>query len=55
MTKEKKEKREVFSRHLREVKAKRKSKSFDSMVKRLRLEQEFRNILALLKEKGITF
>lgn len=56
MAKEKKEKRgEILSRHLREVKAKRKSKSFNSLTKRLRLEQEFRNTLAFLKENGIAF
>lgn len=48
-------KEEIFSRHLREVKAKRKSRSFDSLVKRLRLEQEFRNILVALKENDIAW
>ena len=48
-------KEELFSRHLREVKAKRRSRSFDSLVKRLRLEQEFRNILVALKENNIAW
>lgn len=46
-------KKEILSRHLREVKAKRKSKSFSTLVNRLRLEQEFRNLLVALREEGI--
>jgi len=49
------EKEEIFSTHLREVKAKRKSTSFGSLVKRLKLEQEFRKILVALKENEITW
>lgn len=49
------EKKEILSRYLREEKAKRKSKSFNTLVKRLRLEQEFRNILLALKENEISF
>jgi len=46
---------ERISRHLREVKAKRKTTSFDSLVKRLKLEQEYRNILVALEEYEITW
>jgi len=49
------ERKEILSRHLREEKAKRKSKTFDSLVRRLRLEQEFRKILSNLKENGISW
>lgn len=48
-------KEEILSRHLREVKAKRKTRSFNSLVKRLKLEQEFRNILVALKENEISW
>jgi hypothetical protein len=49
------EKKEVISRHLREVKAKRKTTSFKSLVKRLKLEQEFRKILVALKENEVAW
>ena len=42
-------KREILASHMREKKAKAKSKSFASMVSRIRMEQEFRKILNDLK------
>ena len=45
------EKRDLLARHLREIKAKSKSKSFSDLVMRMRAEQEFRSILDDLKEE----
>jgi|GEM_PF-6452370 len=45
------EKRDLLKRHLRETKAKSKSKSFSDLVARMRAEQEFRRILDGLKKK----
>jgi len=44
------EMKEFMERHLRETKAKSKSKSFEDLSRRIRTEQEFRKVLDDLKE-----
>lgn len=47
--------KERIIRHLREMKAKSKAKSFDSLFRRIWIEQEFRKILASLEQSNIFF
>jgi len=45
------EEKDLLKRHLREIKAKSKSKTFHDLVTRMRAEQEFRRTLDSLREK----
>ena len=49
------EEKERITRHVREIKAKSKAKSFKSLFHRMRSEQEFRKILTSLEKHDIHF